>query len=129
MSHQRTARGPPYSTYDTFLKPRQPRTLEQSLQPLTLEQVLALRRRGAKLLDTRGPAEFESRHLHGSVNVGLDRSYETLCGTDLDQQRPIVVMAGPTREIEAVKRLVLPSTLSPVISAVGSTEPRPSAGP
>jgi hydroxyacylglutathione hydrolase len=100
---------PPYFTYDALLNSRERPTLEQSLEralrPLSLEQVLALGRRGAQLLDTRGPAQFEGGHLKGSVNIALDGSYATWSGTILDPDKPIVVVADPGREVEAVKGL------------------------
>jgi rhodanese-related sulfurtransferase len=57
------------------------------------------------LLDTRDGAKFEGAHLKGSVNVGLGGSYATWCGTLLDPERPIVLIAEPGREVEAATRL------------------------
>jgi hydroxyacylglutathione hydrolase len=100
---------PAYFTYDAVLNARERPTLEQALerelQPLTLEQVLELAANGAQLLDTREPAKFDGAHLRGSVNVGLSGSYATWCGTLLDPQRPIVLIAEPGRELEAATRL------------------------
>jgi hydroxyacylglutathione hydrolase len=79
--------------------------LERELQPLALDQVLALASTGAQLLDTREPAKFEGAHLKGAVNVGLSGSYATWCGTLLDPGRPIVLIAEPGRELEAATRL------------------------
>ncbi len=100
---------PAYFTYDAVLNAREHPTLEQALErelhPLTLERVLELASTGAQLLDTREPAKFEGAHLKGSVNVGLSGSYATWCGTLLDPQRPIVLVAEPGREVEAATRL------------------------
>ena len=100
---------PPYFIYDAALNASERPTLEQALerelQPLSLERILALVNEGAQLLDTRDPAEFEEAHLHGAVNVGLGGSYATWCGTILDRQRPIVLVAEPEREAEAATRL------------------------
>jgi rhodanese-related sulfurtransferase len=100
---------PAYFTYDAVLNARERPTLEQALerelQPLALDRVLALVAGGAQLLDTREPAKFEAAHLKGAVNVGLSGSYATWCGTLLDPQRPIVLIAEPGREIEAATRL------------------------
>jgi rhodanese-related sulfurtransferase len=57
------------------------------------------------MLDTREAADFEGAHLRGSVNVGLGGSYATWCGTVLDRERPVVVVADPGREQEAAVRL------------------------
>jgi len=100
---------PAYFTYDAVLNARERPTLEQALErelrPLTLAQVLDLGADGAQLLDTRESAKFEGAHLAGSVNVGLSGSYATWCGTLLDPERPIVLIAEPGREIEAATRL------------------------
>jgi hydroxyacylglutathione hydrolase len=100
---------PDYFTYDAVLNTRERPTLEQSLerelQALSLPEVLALAEQGAQLLDTREPAQFEGAHLLGSVNIGLGGSFATWCGTLLDRERPIVVIAEPGRELEAATRL------------------------
>jgi rhodanese-related sulfurtransferase len=100
---------PAYFTYDAVLNAREHPTLEQALErelhPLALSEVLALVAEGAQLLDTREPAKFEGAHLKGAVNVGLTGSYATWCGTLLDPERPIVLIAEPGRELEAATRL------------------------
>jgi len=100
---------PAYFTYDAVLNARERPTLDQALerelQPLTLERTLELTANGAQLLDTRESAKFEGAHLRGSVNVGLSGSYATWCGTLLDPERPIVLIAEPGRETEAATRL------------------------
>jgi hydroxyacylglutathione hydrolase len=100
---------PPYFSYDAVLNTRERPTLEQALgrelRPLTLEDALALERDGAQLLDSRDPDEFQDAHLAGSINVGLDGTFETWCGTVLEPERPIVLLAEPGREEEGVTRL------------------------
>ena len=100
---------PPYFTYDAVLnaqeRPTLDKALERELQPLSLDEVLEARRDGAQLLDTRDPADFEGAHLAGSVNVGLSGSYATWCGTVLNRERPVVIVADPGREREAATRL------------------------
>jgi hydroxyacylglutathione hydrolase len=100
---------PAYFTYDAVLNARERPTLEQALErelhPLTLDRTLELAADGAQLLDTRDSAKFEGGHLQGSVNVGLSGSYATWCGTLLDPERPIVLIAEPGRELEAATRL------------------------
>jgi hydroxyacylglutathione hydrolase len=100
---------PAYFTYDAVLNARERPTLdealERQLQPLTLEQVLALQSEGAQVLDARDPAEFQGAHLVGSVNVGLGGSYATWAGTLFDQETAIVIVAEPGREEEAALRL------------------------
>ncbi|HEU5458125.1 MAG TPA: MBL fold metallo-hydrolase [Terracidiphilus sp.] len=100
---------PAYFTYDAVLNTRErgtlDRNLEQVLRPVELDEVLALGDRGAQILDVRDPAEYAKGHIAGSINVGLEGQYATWCGTLLDRERPIVLVAEPGREQEAALRL------------------------
>jgi hydroxyacylglutathione hydrolase len=100
---------PAYFTYDAVLNSRERPTLddalERELRPLSLEQLLDLVADGAQLLDTRDQAEFEGAHIRGALNVGLGGSFATWCGTILDPERPVVLVAEPGREHEAATRL------------------------
>jgi hydroxyacylglutathione hydrolase len=100
---------PDYFVYDA-IKNRQERpdldtTLRDSLRPLDLAEVLQLRESGAQLVDVRDAADFEGAYLAGSVNIGLQGKYATWCGTVLSHEQPIVVIAEPGSEEEAVMRL------------------------
>jgi rhodanese-related sulfurtransferase len=70
-----------------------------------VKQALALVEKGAQLLDTRESAEFEGAHMRGAINIGLGGSFATWCGTLLDHDRPVVLVAAPGREVEAATRL------------------------
>jgi len=99
---------PSYFTYDAVLNSEERPTLDETLarvNPMTLEDVLALQEVGAQILDTRDPAEFASAHLKGSINVGLGGQFATWAGTVLDREHPIVIIADPGRESEAATRL------------------------
>jgi hydroxyacylglutathione hydrolase len=100
---------PPYFTYDAVLNSKERPTLDEALarelNPMTLEQVLALQRTGGQILDTRDPTEFAAAHLAGSINIGLGGQYATWAGTILSRDRPIVIIADPGRELEAATRL------------------------
>ena len=100
---------PAYFTYDAILNTRERPTLEKSLeqvlQPVELDEVLALGVAGAQLLDVRDATEYAKAHLAGSINVGLGGQYATWAGTVLDSSRPIVIIAEPGREQEAALRL------------------------
>jgi len=99
---------PPYFTYDAVLNTKERQTLSHALETLSglsLDDVLAAQRQGAQLLDTRDPELFAAAHLKGSINVGLVGQYATWAGTVLSHDRPIVVIADPGTEEEAVIRL------------------------
>ena len=100
---------PDYFSYDAVLNAREhatlDRTLERELRPLDLEEVLERVHAGGQLLDTRDPADFAGAHIRGSVNVGLGGSFATWCGTVVDHERPVVLIAEPAREVEAATRL------------------------
>jgi glyoxylase-like metal-dependent hydrolase (beta-lactamase superfamily II)/rhodanese-related sulfurtransferase len=100
---------PSYFTYDAVLnskeRPTLDETLARELNPMTLDQVLALQAVGGQLLDTRDPAEFAAAHLLGSINIGLVGQYATWAGTILSRDRPIVIIADPGRESESAVRL------------------------
>src|SRR5204862_2730703 len=93
---------PPYFTYDAVLNSRERQTLDETLarqlNPLTLDQVLAIRTEGGQILDTRDPADFAAAHLAGSVNIGLAGQFATWAGTVLNHDDPIVIVADPGRE-------------------------------
>jgi hydroxyacylglutathione hydrolase len=100
---------PAYFTYDAVLNSRERPTLdkalERELESLSLQKVRELLADGAQLLDTREQAEFEGAHIRGALNIGLGGSFATWCGTFLDPQRPVVLIAEPGREEEAATRL------------------------
>ena len=100
---------PPYFTYDAVLNSEERPTLDEALaremNPLTLDEVLELKAKGAQILDTRDPDEFGAAHLKGSINIGLGGQYATWAGTMLDRQHPIVIIASPGREAESAIRL------------------------
>jgi glyoxylase-like metal-dependent hydrolase (beta-lactamase superfamily II) len=100
---------PPYFDYAARLNARERPTLaealEREMRPLSLDELLTLQRSGAQVLDTRRAEQFEAAHLAGSINIGLDGRYATWCGTILDRDRPVAVVADPGREREATMRL------------------------
>ena len=99
---------PAYFTYDAVLNSEERPTLDQTLgrvNPMSLDDVLALQATGAQILDTRDPGEFAAAHLLGSINIGLGGQYATWAGTVLDRDHPIVIIADPGRENESATRL------------------------
>jgi hydroxyacylglutathione hydrolase len=100
---------PAYFTYDAVLNSQERPTLDaalaRELNPMTLDQVLALQEIGGQILDTRDPVDFAAAHLAGSINIGLGGQYATWAGTILGRDRPIVIIADPWRAREAAIRL------------------------
>lgn len=100
---------PEYFVYDA-IKNRQERpalddSMAQAKQPLSLNAVRQLQAEGAQIVDVREAVDFEGAHLAGSINVGLKGQYATWAGTILKHDRPIVVIAEPGDEEEAIMRL------------------------
>ncbi len=100
---------PDYFVYDA-IKNRQERpdleaTLRSSLKTLRVDDVVRLKNQGAQVVDVREAADFEAAHLNGSINIGLKGKYATWCGSILSHDQPIVVVAEPGSEEEAVMRL------------------------
>jgi rhodanese-related sulfurtransferase len=100
---------PDYFVYDAILN-RKERTdldanMQKSLRKMSVEEVLEAQQKGAQVLDVREAVDFEAAHLSGSLQIGLQGKYATWCGSLLDHQRPIVVIAEAGDEPEAVMRL------------------------
>ncbi len=100
---------PGYFSVDAMLnrqeRPSLDRSLTGALRALPLDEVLRLQAEGAQVLDVRAGIDFEAAHLAGAVHVGLQGPYATWCGTVLDHDRPIVLIADAGAHEEAVVRL------------------------
>lgn len=100
---------PDYFVHDAILNRKDRASLEQamqsSLRPLSLDEVLLRQREGAQVVDVRDGTDYEAAHLRNVTNVALDGQYATWCGTVLSHDAPIVVIAEPGGEEEAVMRL------------------------
>jgi glyoxylase-like metal-dependent hydrolase (beta-lactamase superfamily II)/rhodanese-related sulfurtransferase len=100
---------PGYFVYDAVLnrqeRPNLAKSLSESLKALSLEAVQQLKDQGAQILDVRDAIDFEGAHLADAINVGIQGKYATWCGTVLDHEHPIVVIAEAGKEEEAVIRL------------------------
>jgi rhodanese-related sulfurtransferase/glyoxylase-like metal-dependent hydrolase (beta-lactamase superfamily II) len=100
---------PEYFVHDAILNRKERASLDESMKrtltSLSLDEVLAMQRAGAQLLDVRDGVDFEGGHLRGALNVALSGRYATWAGSMLDHEVPIVVVAEPGGEDEAVMRL------------------------
>jgi hydroxyacylglutathione hydrolase len=79
--------------------------LEDSLKPITLDELFSLKEKHAQILDVRTADEFALGHLPGSINIGLGGKYANWCGTVLSPKLPIVIIANQGDEQEAIMRL------------------------
>jgi glyoxylase-like metal-dependent hydrolase (beta-lactamase superfamily II)/rhodanese-related sulfurtransferase len=100
---------PDYFVHDAILNRKERASLgaamEKTLKPLSLDEVLALEKSGAQLLDVRDGIDFEGGHLKGTLNIALNGKYATWAGSMLSHDKPIVVIAEEGGEEEAVLRL------------------------
>ena len=100
---------PSYFAHDVMLNrqehPTLDQTLERTLKPLAVDDVLKLGSGGAQLLDVRDTADYAGAHMVGSVNIPLSGRYATWAGTLLSRESPIVIIAEPGLEQEAAVRL------------------------
>ncbi|PCJ52749.1 MAG: MBL fold metallo-hydrolase [Planctomycetota bacterium] len=100
---------PAYFSRDAQMNKMEHQTLEQSLAggvpPLTLDQVFALREKGAQVIDVRSESAFAHGHFEDSVSLGLDGKFATWAGTLLDPEQDIVILGEVGQEKEAAMRL------------------------
>jgi hydroxyacylglutathione hydrolase len=78
---------------------------DRPLPAMSIADVRAAMDSGAVVLDTRDDADFATGHLRGSVNVGLGGRFAEYAGEVIEAGRPIVIVAEPGKEREAVIRL------------------------
>jgi len=100
---------PAYFGFDVRFNKSQHPTLEESVRssvrPLTPEEFLSARAEGAQVLDTRNADDYVKSHVSLSINIGLGGKFATWAGTVLDVDLPILIVADPGTEAEAVLRL------------------------
>jgi glyoxylase-like metal-dependent hydrolase (beta-lactamase superfamily II)/rhodanese-related sulfurtransferase len=100
---------PDYFVHDAILNRKErtalPDAMATQLQPLSLDEVLAMQKAGAEILDVRDGIDFQGGHLRGALNIALSGKYATWAGSMLSHDEPIVVIAEEGGEKEAVMRL------------------------
>jgi glyoxylase-like metal-dependent hydrolase (beta-lactamase superfamily II)/rhodanese-related sulfurtransferase len=78
----------------------------QPPQPLTPQQVLALKDYGHVLLDVRSAADFGAAHVPGSLNIGLGGQFAIWAGSLIPLSASIIVIADTGAQVdETVVRL------------------------
>ena len=100
---------PEYFSYDAQLNRKERQTLDQAirkeLNPLALQDIVEIQKEPVQILDVRDPVDFAGGHMKGSINIGLGGKFATWAGTVLSREIPIIVVAEPGREQEAIRRL------------------------
>ncbi|MGE3174607.1 MAG: rhodanese-like domain-containing protein [Planctomycetota bacterium] len=100
---------PRYFLHDAVMnktsRPLLDAALERGLVPLSLAKVLELERQGAQVVDVRDDAAVARGTLRNAFHIGLAGSFATWCGSLLKLDRPVIVLAEPGTEREAVLRM------------------------
>lgn len=86
-----------YSSIDTVMK-------ENSI-PLSAARCKEELKKGAIILDTRNPDDFEKGFIEGALNIGLNGQYAVWVGTLIDIKQPLILVTDPGKESEAILRL------------------------
>lgn len=86
-----------YNSIDTVMS--------KNSKPLSLVEFKEAIEKDALLLDTRKPDDFEKGYIPSSLNIGLNGQYAVWVGTLIDIKQPLVLIAEPGHEEEAVLRL------------------------
>lgn len=79
--------------------------IAKNKKPLTAPQVKEWISKGALVLDTRKPDDFEKGFIKGSINIGLNGQFAVWVGTLVDINQPLVLVTEPGKEHESVLRL------------------------
>jgi len=80
--------------------------LEQSLKPLTINQVQTLIKNNEVIpVDTRSYAEFTEGFIPGSIFIGLDGRYAEWAGSLLPFDKTLLMITEPGKEKESIIRL------------------------
>ncbi|MDQ3046804.1 MAG: MBL fold metallo-hydrolase [Bacteroidota bacterium] len=99
---------PAYFSMDAMLNKEGYRNIEDVLnkntKALSVEEVEAAIDNSV-ILDTRTPDEFETGSIPGAINIGLNGQYAPWVGALLDASKPLILIAAPGKESEAVLRL------------------------
>ena len=79
--------------------------MKENRKPLTLQAFKAEVAKGALILDTRMPDDFEKGFVPGALNIGLNGQYAVWVGTLIDIKQPLVLITEVGKEDESILRL------------------------
>jgi hydroxyacylglutathione hydrolase len=75
-------------------------------KPLAPGRVEEQSEEGVRVLDTRATGGFKAGHIPGAIEVQLDGNFAPYVGAVLPPTAPVIVVAEPGRETEAMTRLI-----------------------
>jgi hydroxyacylglutathione hydrolase len=81
-------------------------TIIEQARPLPPTEVEEASEEGMLVLDTRATGAFKSGHIPGAIEVQLDGNFAPYVGTVVPPNAPVIVVAEPGREREAMTRLI-----------------------
>lgn len=79
--------------------------IRKNKKPLSVYEFKQAVAKGALVLDTRKPDDFEKGFVSGAVNIGLNGQYAVWVGTLIDINQPLVLVTEKGKEEESVLRL------------------------
>ncbi len=79
--------------------------IAKNKKPLTTAEAKQWLTKGALLLDTRKPDDFEKGFVKGALNIGLNGQFAVWVGTLVDINQPLVLVTEPGKERESILRL------------------------
>ncbi len=79
--------------------------IEQSLKPLTVAEFNKEREADIILLDTRKATDFTEGYIPGAIFIGLEGRFAEWAGTILPNNKPILLVTEPGKELESITRL------------------------
>ena len=80
--------------------------LKKDMVGLSVQQFNAFRQQGVVVLDTRSAVDFADGFVPGSINIGLGGDFAVWAGTLLSPKTPLLLVAEPGKEGEAIERLL-----------------------
>jgi hydroxyacylglutathione hydrolase len=79
--------------------------ISSNKKPLSSSEFKQAVEKGALILDTRKPDDFEKGFIPGSLNIGLNGQYAVWVGTLIDINKPLVLVTENGKEEESILRL------------------------
>ena len=132
MVSQGQPKAPRYFLHDALMNRRPRPTIDEvtkkAQNPMTLAQALVAEEQGAQLVDVRDDAEVAAGTPCGALHISLSGSFATWAGSLVALDKPVVVIARPGGEQEAILRMArvgLDRVLGYVVDVAGELKKHP----